>query len=113
MPPDKNHPYGHGRAETIGTTVIGLLIIVTGLGVVFEAWDMMTQNIKKTPSWLAAIIAILSVFIKEGLYRYTRKVGEALNSPSLTANAWHHRTPMLFRPLLHLSGSWERGKALP
>ena len=45
IPPDNNHPYGHGRAETIGTTVVGLLIIVTGLGVIFEAWDMMTQNI--------------------------------------------------------------------
>ena len=92
IPPDNNHPYGHGRAETIGTTVVGLLIIVTGLGVIFEAWDMMTQNIKKTPSWLAAIIAILSVCLKEVLYRYTRKVGEALKSPSLTANAWQHRT---------------------
>jgi divalent metal cation (Fe/Co/Zn/Cd) transporter len=48
---------------------------------------MVTQNIKKIPSWLAAIIAILSVCIKEGLYRYTRKVGEALKSPSLNANA--------------------------
>jgi divalent metal cation (Fe/Co/Zn/Cd) transporter len=49
MPPDKNHPYGHGRAETIGTTVVGLLIIVTGLGVVFEAWVMVTQNFEKNP----------------------------------------------------------------
>ena len=45
MPPDKNHPYGHGRAETIGTKVVGLLIIVTGLGVAFEAWEMVTTNI--------------------------------------------------------------------
>ena len=37
MPPDKNHPYAHGRAETIGTNVIGLLIIFTGLEVVLEA----------------------------------------------------------------------------
>jgi cation diffusion facilitator family transporter len=108
IPPDNNHPYGHGRAETIGTTVVGLLIIVTGLGVVFEAWDMMTQNIKKTPSWLAAIIAILSVFIKEGLYRYTRKVGEALNSPSLTANAWHHRTDAIssVAAFIGILGAW-------
>ena len=67
--------------------MVGLLIIVTGLGVVFEAWEMVTKNIEKTPSWLAAIIAILSVCIKEGLYRYTRKVGDALKNPSLNANA--------------------------
>jgi divalent metal cation (Fe/Co/Zn/Cd) transporter len=46
--------------------VVGLLIIFTGLGVVFEAWEMVTQNIEKIPSWLAAIIAILSVCIKDG-----------------------------------------------
>jgi cation diffusion facilitator family transporter len=108
MPPDKNHPYGHGRAETIGTTVVGLLIIVTGLGVIFEAWEMVTKNIEKIPSWLAAIIAIISVFIKEGLYRYTCKVGEALKSPSLTVNAWHHRTDAIssIAAFIGILGAW-------
>jgi cation diffusion facilitator family transporter len=108
LPPDKNYPYGHGRAETIGTTLVGLLIIITGLGVALEAWQMVTQNIEKTPSWLAASIAILSVCIKEVLYRYTHKVGEALKSPSLTANAWHHRTDAIssIAVFIGILGAW-------
>jgi len=108
LPPDKNHPYGHGRAETIGTTVVGLLIIITGLGVAYEAWETMTQNIDKTPGWLAAAIAILSVFINEGLYRYTLKIGEASKSPSLIANAWHHRTDAIssIAAFIGILGAW-------
>jgi cation diffusion facilitator family transporter len=108
LPPDKNHPYGHGRAETIGTTVVGLLIIITGLGVAYEAWEMITQNTDKTPGWLASAIAILSVIINEGLYHYTRKVGEASKSPSLIANAWHHRTDAIssIAALIGILGAW-------
>ena len=108
MPPDKNHPYGHGRAETIGTTVVGLLIIITGLGVAYEAWETITQSIDKTPGWLAATIAMLSIFINEGLYHYTRKIGEATKSPSMTANAWHHRTDAIssIAAFIGILGAW-------
>ena len=45
LPPDKNHPYGHGRAETIGVTVVGLLIIITGIRVAYESWETINQII--------------------------------------------------------------------
>jgi cation diffusion facilitator family transporter len=108
LPPDKNHPYGHGRAETIGTTVVGLLIIITGLGVAYEAWETTTQSVDKAPGWLAATIAMLSICINEGLYQYTRKVGETLKSPSLTANAWHHRTDAIssIAAFIGIIGAW-------
>ena len=108
LPPDKNHPYGHGRAETIGTTVVGLLIIITGVGVAYEAWETITQSIDKTPGWLAATIAMLSIFINEGLYHYTRKIGEATKSPSMTANAWHHRTDAIssIAAFIGILGAW-------
>ncbi len=108
MPPDKNHPYGHGRAETIGTTLVGLLIIITGLGVAYESWKIINQTIDKTPGALASSIAILSIFIKEFLYHYTLKIGKATNSPSLTANAWHHRTDAIssIAALFGILGAW-------
>ncbi|MFT4577778.1 MAG: cation diffusion facilitator family transporter [Nitrospinales bacterium] len=108
LPPDKNHPYGHGRAETIGTTVVGLLIIITGLGVAYEAWETITQSVEKEPGGLAATIAILSVLINEGLYRYTRKIGETSKSPSLIANAWHHRTDAIssIAAFIGILGAW-------
>jgi cation diffusion facilitator family transporter len=92
IPQDKDHPYGHGRAETIGATVIGLLIIATGIGVIHETWEAMAEAPDKAPGLLAATAALLSILINEGLYHYTRRVGEAAQSPSLIANAWHHRT---------------------
>jgi len=92
MPQDEDHPYGHGRAETIGATVIGLLIIVTGIGVTYETWDAIDEVSEQVPGLLAASAALLSILINEGLFHYTRRVGEATKSPSLIANAWHHRS---------------------
>ena len=108
LPPDKNHPYGHGRAETIGITVVGLLIVFTGLGVAYETWKTIFQPIEKVPSLLAASIAFLSIIIKEFLYQYTRKIGETANSPALHANAWHHRTDAIssIAALVGILGAW-------
>jgi cation diffusion facilitator family transporter len=92
LPQDEDHPYGHGRAETIGTTLVGLIIIVTGIGVIHETWESIAEGSSKIPGILAASAAILSILINEGLYHYTRRIGEATQSPSLIANAWHHRT---------------------
>ena len=92
MPQDKDHPYGHGRAETIGAAVIGLFIIATGIGVIYETWQAINEEPGRTPGLLAIIAATLSIAINEGLFHYTLRVGEATQSPSLMANAWHHRS---------------------
>ena len=92
IPQDEDHPYGHGRAETIGSTIIGLLIIATGIGVIHETWEAMGEAPGKAPGLLAATAALFSILINEGLFHYTRRVGEATQSPSLIANAWHHRS---------------------
>jgi cation diffusion facilitator family transporter len=108
LPPDQDHPYGHGRAETIGTTVVGLLIVFTGLGVAYESWETISDPIKKTPGWIAASTACLSIFINEGLYHYTLKIGKASKSPSLIANAWHHRTDAIssIAAFIGILGAW-------
>jgi cation diffusion facilitator family transporter len=108
LPPDQDHPYGHGRAETIGTTVVGLLIVFTGLGVAYESWETISDSITKVPGWIAASTACLSIVINEGLYHYTLKIGKASKSPSLTANAWHHRTDAIssIAALIGILGAW-------
>ncbi|MEK9628257.1 MAG: cation diffusion facilitator family transporter [Nitrospinota bacterium] len=108
LPPDKNHPYGHGRAETIGTTVVGILIIFTGFGVIYESWETLSQPLKKFPGALATSIALASILINEGLYQYTLKIGEKEKSPSLKANAWHHRTDAIssVAALIGIIGAW-------
>jgi cation diffusion facilitator family transporter len=108
LPPDQDHPYGHGRAETIGTTVVGLLIVFTGLGIAYESWETISDPLKKAPGWVAASTACLSIVINEGLYHYTLKIGKASKSPSLIANAWHHRTDAIssFAAFIGILGAW-------
>ena len=92
LPADENHPYGHGRAESIGAALVGAVIIVAGIGLAYEALEIISTGAFKTPRILAAGAAVLSIIINELLFRCTRSVGETLKSPSLIANAWHHRS---------------------
>ncbi len=92
MPADENHPYGHGRAETIGATFIGSIIILAGLGLVFEAWETISEGTERIPEVWALVAAVVSILVNEGLFHYTRSAGEKSRSPSLVANAWHHRS---------------------
>ena len=90
--PDKEHKYGHGRAETIGASFVGAAVVLVGLGI---AWQVLTEVINKTilvPTSIALIGAIVSIVAKEILYRYTMAVGKKLKSESVQANAWHHRS---------------------
>jgi cation diffusion facilitator family transporter len=92
LPADENHPYGHGRAETIGATVVGAIIIAAGFGLAYEAWEIISTDAFRKPTWPAAGAAVVSIAINEILFRYTRSAGEQTKSPSLVANAWHHRS---------------------
>ncbi|MDF1664622.1 MAG: cation diffusion facilitator family transporter [Planctomycetota bacterium] len=89
-PPDDDHPYGHGKYETLGTIFLSALLCVTGVALAFNA----TLNFDKPeiPSPLAIFFAFIGLVAKEGLYHYTMRVGKALRSQLLIANAWHHRS---------------------
>jgi cation diffusion facilitator family transporter len=92
LPADENHPYGHGRAETIGATLVGAVIIVAGFGLAYESWQIITSGAFRIPLIPAALAAVVSIVVNEIMFRYTLSVGEETNSPSLIANAWHHRS---------------------
>jgi len=91
-PADKQHPYGHRRIETIITLLVGLLLVVAGLGIISEAVASFRGGEREVAGGLAASVALVSIVIKEILYRWTRSVGRRVKSPALVANAWHHRT---------------------
>lgn len=92
IPKDADHPYGHGRAETIGATVIGLTIIAVALGIIYDVWKIIESGLEQVPTWLAVTGALVSIVAKEILYHYTKAVGEKIRSPAIIANAWHHRS---------------------
>jgi cation diffusion facilitator family transporter len=91
-PQDAGHPYGHGRAETLGSACIGIAILILGVKIAKDMWDVLMYSAPRAPLWITAVIAFASIVIKESLYRYTRRVGENLSSPSIVANAWDQRS---------------------
>lgn len=95
IPKDDGHPYGHGRVETIGSTIIGIAIILVGLGMLSEVWQIIVLGKNKEPKLIALFVAGISILAKETLYRYTKSIGERLHSPIIVANAWDQRSDAL------------------
>lgn len=106
LPPDDDHPYGHGKFESVGSLFLSLTLLGTGMSVGLSSYIKFIQVIGtqrtsgiasaaaliEVPTWPALIVAFLSIVSKEWLYRITRRVGEELNSQVVIANAWHHRS---------------------
>ncbi len=88
---DEEHPYGHGRIETLATVALGVVLILVALGIGFDALSRMFEPQRLlVPGMLALWTAIVSVLAKEALYHYTVRVAKKLRSNLLRANAWHH-----------------------
>jgi cation diffusion facilitator family transporter len=93
-PPDAEHPYGHTRAEAIAASNVALLVILSALGISWEAFRRIGAEHDLPPTW-ALGIAVVNVLIKEGLYRYKIRVAERTGSTALFASAWDHRSDAL------------------
>ena len=95
-PVDKNHDYGHGKYETLGTVIIGIALLIVGGGILWNGASSIILYLKgkplESPGLLALWAALLSVIAKELLYRYTLIKGRKVNSQAVVANAWHHRS---------------------
>ncbi len=92
---DRSHPYGHGRAETFAGIVIALILIVVGGGMIYYATIEIAKDKVTTPNFAVLAAAVISIVSKEWLYRITRRIAVKSHSPSLYANAWHHRSDAL------------------
>jgi cation diffusion facilitator family transporter len=91
-PADEDHPHGHGRVETLVTVFIGLVVGAVAIGMGVEAIRGLKHEPEASPSGIALGVALVSIAIKEVLYRWTARVGREVGSPALEANAWHHRS---------------------
>jgi cation diffusion facilitator family transporter len=91
--PDETHPYGHGRFETVGTLVLGGVLIVVGFGIIWDAGErLFAPEQLMHPATYTLYVAIFSILANEGLFFYTRHLANLINSDLLRANAWHHRS---------------------
>ena len=90
---DAEHPYGHGRIETLATVVLGLSLMAVSIGITWDAISRLFHPDRLWhPGYLALILASLSIVIKEGLYHYSMGIARKYRSNMLKANAWHSRT---------------------
>ena len=90
---DENHPYGHGRIETLATVGLGVTLAIIAGGIAYDAVLRLNDPDKLLqPGLLALVVAAVSVVAKEWIYHYTIKVARSLRSDMLMANAWHSRS---------------------
>ncbi|HSQ89849.1 cation diffusion facilitator family transporter [Romboutsia sp.] len=95
-PNDKEHNYGHEKAETLVSFLLSILLILVSLTIGVEAIkSLFNLQEVQIPTLLPLVVAIISIIIKEYQYRITIKVAKKINSPSLKADAWHHRSDAL------------------
>jgi len=113
LPPDDDHPYGHGKFESLGSLFLSLTLLATGISLGAVSNKRLTEILSiqltsasqgkcfltsashlmpEVPTFPCLLMALVSVLSKEWLYRVTRDVGERLNSQVVIANAWHHRS---------------------
>lgn len=94
-PEDDNHQYGHERIESLAAILLSIMLFIVAIGIGYSAIkNIMSGNITE-PGMLAIFAAILSIVTKEWMYRYTLKYAISIDSPSLKADAWHHRSDAL------------------
>ena len=90
--PDREHPYGHQRIETIGTLVIALILVAVSISIVTDAIQHLLSRVFEIPTIPVIIVAVVSIFANEALFHYSKHQGKKINSNLLISNAWHKRS---------------------
>lgn len=91
QPPDDDHPYGHGKAESIAAIIVSVLLLLVGFEIGKSSFIAFFKPIE-APKAIAVIAVIISIIVKEILFRYKYKLGRELNSEALIVNAYEHRS---------------------
>lgn len=92
MPPDNEHPFGHGRAESIAAIMVGSVLGMVGLNFAIESGMRLASQETTHYGEYSLYIIAFSILIKEILAQITIRMGKRLSSQSLIADGWHHRT---------------------
>lgn len=95
-PADDDHDYGHGKYETVATSIIGMALLVVALMLAYDGGEKILSFLQGeelcSPEPIALIAALASIVSKEWIFRVTKKVADEVDSKALEANAWHHRS---------------------
>lgn len=95
-PADEDHAYGHGKYETFATLIIAVALLVVGTMLMYGGVEKIVRFAKgenlPQPGWIALVAAVVSILLKELTYQFTACVGRKVQSDTVVANAWHHRS---------------------
>jgi cation diffusion facilitator family transporter len=93
-PPDRTHPYGHGKAEPIAALVVAICVLAAAIGLAIESVrEILTPH--HGPARFTLAILVVVIVIKEFLFRYVNRIGQDLESTAVRTDAWHHRSDAL------------------
>lgn len=101
--PDKEHPYGHQRIETIGTMVVALILLIVAVSIGYEAISHLMIHLHERPTTPVIIAAVFSIVLNEGLFYYSAKEGKKIESNLLISNAWHKRSDVFISLIVLIS----------
>jgi cation diffusion facilitator family transporter len=89
-PADRQHPYGHSRAEGVGNLSLAWIIAFSAVFIAWEAFTRLTEPHPSPESW-TLWVAVANTVLKEILYRVNLRVGQRVGSGAVVTNAWDHR----------------------
>lgn len=91
LPPDADHPYGHGKAEPLAAAVVSLTLVAAAIGIAIQSIrEIHSPHHAPEPFTLAVLVLV--VITKESLFRFVFNVGQTVNSTAVKSDAWHHRS---------------------
>ncbi len=91
-PADKEHPFGHGRAELIAALIIGVLLSVVAFNFILEGVQRLRSRELVNYSTFAIVATVISILVKEAIAQYAFNIARKTKSKSIRADAWHHRS---------------------
>ncbi|MEI7998911.1 MAG: cation diffusion facilitator family transporter [Candidatus Omnitrophota bacterium] len=91
IPADRNHPYGHGKAESLAAMIVSLALVLVGVEIAVESVKAINHP-RQAPAAFTLIVLVVVVLIKETLFRFISSVSKETNSLSVKTDAWHHRS---------------------
>jgi len=91
QPPDEDHPYGHGKAENIAAIIVAVLLLIVGFEIGKSSFAAFFEPID-APKMLAVYVVIISIVVKEAMFRYKYNLGKKIKSDAIIVNAYEHRS---------------------
>jgi cation diffusion facilitator family transporter len=93
-PADEDHPYGHGKAESVASVIVSLLLLGAAFLIAVQSVrEIMTPH--QAPAWFTLPLLLVVIAVKETMFRLAFRAGQSLESTALKGDAWHHRSDAL------------------